>query len=72
MGQERVLINFRTTIPNKKGLDYLAERSGCTVTQFLNNLIFNEIKGAIVTDAQFCALKVTCIEFKLPDHLFME
>jgi hypothetical protein len=72
MEREKVLINFRTFKVYKTALDELAEKNGVTVTQFLNDLIFNTIKADIVGEAQTTALLEAIEEFKMPHHLYME
>jgi hypothetical protein len=71
MEREKILVNFRTFRTYKNGLDKLAEKRGFTVTQYLNHLIFDEIKVDLMKEADECAIRDVIIQYGLPDRFFI-
>ena len=70
MDREKILVNFRTFKPYKDGLDKLAAKQGKTVTQYLNHLIFDQIKADIMNDADADAIRQIVLKFNLPERIF--
>ena len=62
MKENMGLVNFRLTKDQKRQLDYLANRSGKSVTQFLSLLIKAEIENLLVDDAYRAAVEISAVK----------
>ena len=70
MERDKILVNFRTFKTYKDGLDKLAAKRGFTVTQYINHLIFDQIKNDLMIEADTDAKHLVILNRKLPDAIF--
>jgi len=62
MGDEKTLITFRVSNARKRQLDYLAQKAGTSVTQYLDLLIKGEIEETLVHESHIAAIEKGAIE----------
>jgi hypothetical protein len=68
MNREKVLVNFRTFKAYRNALDLIAKKRGKSVTQFLNELIYSEIRKDVTDSAAQSAVLYAAERNGLPDY----
>ena len=62
MDNEKTLITFRVSNARKRQLDYLAQKAGKSVTQYLDLLLKGEIETTLVNEAYIAAIEKSAIK----------
>ena len=62
MNEEKTLITFRVSNARKRQLDYLAQKAGKSVTQYLDLLLKGEIEQTLVIESHIAAIEKAAIE----------
>ena len=62
MADDKVLINFRISKDRKRQLEYLAEKKGLSITQYLDTKIFREIQHTLENEARDEAFEKAAIK----------
>jgi len=69
MEDDKVLVNFRISKERKRQLDYLAQKAGKSVTQYLDLLLKGEIEETLVHESHIAAIEKGAIEVGIPPKI---
>jgi hypothetical protein len=69
MDKEKILMNFRTFKTYKTCFEFVAKKRGLSLTQYINQTLFEDVLSDIVKTAMDDALQVTALQYELPNYL---